>query len=147
MFQSSGYNTDAISVYKAIEKLQMKLFHPFSINLLRTRETLLKTFMETHEWEEALEYSRLILPVYQRVYPRYHPLLGLQYYTSGKLEWFLVQTEEAVQSLSKAADILQITHGMNTPFVRDLLMKLEEAQAEASYKLSFKNVEELTITE
>lgn len=60
---------------------------------------------------------------------------------------FLLQTEEAVQSLSNAADILRITHGTNTPFVRELLVKLEEARAEASYKLSFKNIEELTVTE
>lgn len=140
--ESTGNNTNAISVYKAIEKLQMKLFHPFSINLLRTRETLLKTFMEIQELREALEYCRLVLPVYQRVYPRYHPLLGLQYYTCGKLEWYLVQTEEAVQSLSKAVDILRITHGASTPFIRDLLMKLEEARAEASYNLSSKTDEE-----
>jgi SET and MYND domain-containing protein len=36
-------------------------------------------------------------------------------------------------------DILRITHGTDTPFMKDLLMKLEEAHAEASYKLSCKD--------
>lgn len=51
----------------------------------------------------------------------------------------LGNTEDAIKSLSKAADILRITHGTNTPFVKELMMKLEEARAEASYKLSSKD--------
>lgn len=49
---------------------------------------------------------------------------------------YLGDTDEAVKSLIKAVDILRITHGTNTPFMKDLLMKLEEARAEASYRLS-----------
>ncbi|CAK9174195.1 unnamed protein product [Ilex paraguariensis] len=54
---------------------------------------------------------------------------------------FLGYTEDAVKSLTKAVDILQITHGTNTPFMKDLLFKLEEAHAEASFKLSSKDEE------
>lgn len=32
--------------YKMIEELQLKLYHPFSISLMRTRETLLKVCSE-----------------------------------------------------------------------------------------------------
>ncbi|WJX38612.1 Histone-lysine N-methyltransferase ashr1 [Trifolium repens] len=135
---SSDNYQDAISVYKMIEKLQTKLYHPFSINLMQTRETILKSLMKLEHWREALAYCKLTIPIYQRVYPAVHPLLGLQYYTCGKLEWYLGDTEEAVKSLTKAVDILRITHGTNTPFVKELLMMLEEARAEASYKLSSK---------
>lgn len=48
----------------------------------------------------------------------------------------LGDTENAIKSLSKAVDILRITHGMNTPFMKELSIKLEEARAEASYMLS-----------
>ncbi|KAL2231959.1 UNVERIFIED_CONTAM: Histone-lysine N-methyltransferase ASHR1 [Sesamum indicum] len=132
---SSGHKAEASVAYKMVEELQMKLYHPFSINLMRTRETLLKIFMELQEWKEALLYCRLTIPVYERVYPRCHPLLGLQYYMSGKLEWLLGETEAAVRSLTKALDILRITHGTLTPFMLELLSKLEEARAEASYML------------
>ncbi|WJX39177.1 Histone-lysine N-methyltransferase ashr1 [Trifolium repens] len=135
---SSDNYQDAISIYKMIEKLQTKLYHPFSINLMQTRETILKSLMKLEHWREALAYCKLTIPIYQRVYPAVHPLLGLQYYTCGKLEWYLGDTEEAVKSLTKAVDILRITHGTNTPFVKELLMMLEEARAEASYKLSSK---------
>ncbi|CAB4297488.1 unnamed protein product [Prunus armeniaca] len=127
---------EAISVYKAIETLQKKLYHPFSISLMQTREKLLKILMELEDWSEALAYCRLTIPVYQRVYPGCHPLLGLQYYTCGKLEWLLGDTENAVKSLTKAVDILRITHGTSTPFMKDLFVRLEEARAEASYKFS-----------
>ncbi|KAM7507683.1 hypothetical protein LguiA_018136 [Lonicera macranthoides] len=133
---SSGYSAESIVMYKKIEKLQLKVCHPFSINLMRTRETLLKIFLELQNWEEALLYCRSTIPVYQRVYPGFHPLLGLQYYTCGKIEWFLGNTKEAIESLAKAADILRISHGTRTTFMKDLFLKLEEARAEASYKLS-----------
>ncbi|KAK3032520.1 hypothetical protein RJ639_036435 [Escallonia herrerae] len=86
MLLSSGHNAEAIPMYSGIEKLQQKLYHPSSVNLMRTRETLLKILMELHRWEEALAYCRWTIPVYQRVYPEIHPSLGLQYYTCGKLE-------------------------------------------------------------
>ncbi|ESW09362.1 hypothetical protein PHAVU_009G121500 [Phaseolus vulgaris] len=132
---SCGYQ-EVISIYKKIEKLQTELYHPFSVSLMQTREKILKSLMELEHWTEALAYCKLTIPFYEKVYPSIHPLLGLQYYTCGKLEWYLGEIEEGVKSLTKAVDILRITHGTNTPFMKDLLMKLEEARAEASYKFS-----------
>ncbi|GFQ02434.1 histone-lysine n-methyltransferase ashr1 [Phtheirospermum japonicum] len=126
---------EAMRAYKMIEELQLKLCHPFSINLMRTRETLLKILMELQEWKEALSYCRLTIPIYERVYPSCHPLIGLQYYMSGKLEWLLGETEAAVRSLTKALDVLRITHGTKTSFMMELMGKLDEARAEASYML------------
>ncbi|KAJ6681709.1 HISTONE-LYSINE N-METHYLTRANSFERASE ASHR1 [Salix koriyanagi] len=88
-YKSPGNHEEAISQYKMIEKLQMELCHPFSISLMRTREELLKILMEVGDWREALAYCRLTIPGYQRVYPELHPLLGLQYYTCGKIEWLV----------------------------------------------------------
>ncbi|KAK9993553.1 hypothetical protein SO802_023256 [Lithocarpus litseifolius] len=139
MSLSSGNQLEAVSMHQTIEKLQRKLCHPFSISLMQTREKVLKILMELQNWREALAYCKLTIPVYQRVYPGFHPLLGLQYYTCGKLEWFLGDTEDAIKSVTKAMDILRVTHSTNTPFMRDLLMKLEEAHAEASHKLSCKD--------
>ncbi|KAK4370441.1 hypothetical protein RND71_009916 [Anisodus tanguticus] len=142
---SYGHKKDASVMYKMIEKLQLKLYHQLSINLMRTWENLLKILMELQNWKEALKYCRLTIPVYQSklalpkgVYPECHPLLGLQYYTCGKLEWWLGETEEAYRSLARAAEILRITHGTNTTFMKELFVKLEEARAEFSYKISSK---------
>ncbi|KAH6799925.1 SET domain group 37 [Perilla frutescens var. hirtella] len=132
---SSGHKTEAVEAYKMIEGLQLQLYQPFAINLMRTRETLIKIFMELQGWREALSYCRLTIPVYERVYPRSHPLVGLQYYTCGKFEWLLGETEAAVRSLTIALDILRVTHGTKTPFMMELASKLEEARAEALYML------------
>ncbi|KAM6581598.1 hypothetical protein CsatA_005372 [Cannabis sativa] len=131
---ASSQNNQELITTLAIEKLQRKLCHRFSISLMQTRDKLLKMFMDLQNWHEALSYCRMTIPVYERVYPSFHPLLGLQYYTCGKLEWFLGETENGVKSLTKAVDILKISHGTNTPFMKELLMKLDEARAEASYK-------------
>eukprot|EP00268_Persea_americana_P038152 TRINITY_DN3779_c0_g1_i23.p1 TRINITY_DN3779_c0_g1~~TRINITY_DN3779_c0_g1_i23.p1 ORF type:complete len:461 (-),score=63.36 TRINITY_DN3779_c0_g1_i23:2850-4232(-) len=84
---SSSNYFEASAMYKTIEQFQLKLCHSHSISLLRTQETLLKILMELKDWREALVYCQSTIPVYQRVYPAIHPLLGLQYYTCGKLEW------------------------------------------------------------
>lgn len=48
----------------------------------------------------------------------------------------LEYTDDALISYTKAADILRITHGTTSPFMKELLANLEEAQVEASYKHS-----------
>ncbi|KAJ9567016.1 hypothetical protein OSB04_002982 [Centaurea solstitialis] len=136
---SSGHTNEALNMYLMVEKLQVELCHSFSINLMRTRETLLKILMDLEDWKKALTYCRLTIPVYERVYPKIHPLRGLQYYTCGKLEWLLGYTKEAIKSLTQAVDVLCITHGTSSPFMKDLIIKLEEARAEASFKLSSMN--------
>ncbi|XP_076910184.1 histone-lysine N-methyltransferase ASHR1-like [Bidens hawaiensis] len=133
---SSAHTNEALDMYLMVEKLQVKLCHSGSIKLLRTRETILKILMEMQDWKKALTYCRLTIPIYERVYPNIHPLRGLQCYTCGKLNWFLRYTEEAIKSLTQAVDVLRITHGTTSPFMKDLFGKLEEARAEASYKLS-----------
>lgn len=127
--------SELMSLYKAIEELQVEIWHPSSLSLMQTRDSLLKIFMELNLWNEALAYCRLTIPTYERIYPGCHPVLGLQYYTCGKLEWFLGDTDNSIRSFTKALDILRITHGSNTPFVKELAYKLDEARAEASHKL------------
>ncbi|MQL71477.1 hypothetical protein Taro_003800 [Colocasia esculenta] len=70
------------------------------------------------------------------LYPGIHPLRGLQYYTCGRLEWLLEHTEEAFKLFTKAVDVLRITHGTSTLFMKELLSRMEEARAEASYRVS-----------
>ncbi|KAL6637067.1 hypothetical protein ACP70R_024639 [Stipagrostis hirtigluma subsp. patula] len=134
--KASSFLSSGSSMYKIIEQIQRKLYHAFSITLLHTRETLLKIYMELQDWRTALMYCRLTIPVYERVYPPFHPMIGLQFYTCGKLEWLLECTDDALKSLTRAADILRITHGTKSQFMDELFGRLEEARAEVSYRLS-----------
>ncbi|XP_042408549.1 histone-lysine N-methyltransferase ASHR1-like isoform X1 [Zingiber officinale] len=133
---SSGYISEAKNVYKIVEQLQLKLCHPYSLNLLRTRENLLKVLMELKDWKDALAYCCMTIPIYERIYPAIHPMIGLEFYIRGKLEWLVELTEDSIKSFIKAIEILRITHGTRTPFMKELLNKLEEARAEASHKHS-----------
>uniref|UniRef100_A0A804RAC8 SET domain-containing protein n=2 Tax=Zea mays TaxID=4577 RepID=A0A804RAC8_MAIZE len=85
-FLSSGNKAEAGSIYKIIKQLERNLYHAFSTTLLHTCETLLKIYLELQDWWTALTYCRLTIPVYERVYPPFHPMIGLQFYTCGKLE-------------------------------------------------------------
>ncbi|PRQ26466.1 putative histone-lysine N-methyltransferase chromatin remodeling SET family [Rosa chinensis] len=128
---ASSYITyqEVIALYKAIETLQRQLFNPCCIYLIPTWEGIIENSMKLEDWSEALAYCRLTIAVYQRVYRNFqsfHPSLGLQYYTCGKLEGVLGEAENAVKSLTKAVDILQITYGTSTPFMKDLFSMLEE---------------------
>eukprot|EP00267_Zea_mays_P047234 XP_020399675.1 uncharacterized protein LOC103639092 isoform X2 [Zea mays] len=87
-FLSSGNKAEAGSIYKIIKQLERNLYHAFSTTLLHTCETLLKIYLELQDWWTALTYCRLTIPVYERVYPPFHPMIGLQFYTCGKLEWY-----------------------------------------------------------
>ncbi|XP_078155375.1 SET domain group 37 isoform X2 [Carex rostrata] len=133
---STGNCTEAYSIYKAIEQVECDLYHAFSLNLLKTRENLLKMSMELKEWESALTYCKLTIEAYQRVYPAIHPMIGLQFYTCGKIEWLLEFTDDSLVSYTKAADILRITHGTSSHFMKELVANIEEARAEVSYKHS-----------
>ncbi|KVH88077.1 Pentatricopeptide repeat-containing protein [Cynara cardunculus var. scolymus] len=82
-----------------------------------------KILMDLQDWNKAVTYCRLTIPVYGRVYPRFHPLRGLQYYACGKLEWLLGYTKEAIKSLTQAVDVLCILHGTTSPFMKDLIIK------------------------
>ncbi|XP_057816340.1 histone-lysine N-methyltransferase ASHR1 isoform X1 [Cryptomeria japonica] len=132
-FLSCGNVSEARHLYEQVEHLQTRLWHPYSVHLMRTRDTLLKICMELQDWREALKYCRLTLPAYERAYPSIYPLVGLQYYTCGKLEWFLENTVEALKFYSKAAEILAVTHGHNSEFVRELFDRIQEARAETSH--------------
>lgn len=48
----------------------------------------------------------------------------------------LEYTEDALKSLTRASDILRVTHGTKSQFMKELFGKLEEARAEASFRLT-----------
>ncbi|KAL6214499.1 hypothetical protein ACLB2K_013933 [Fragaria x ananassa] len=84
--------------------------------------------MNLKDWKEALAYCKLIIEQYQGLCPGYNVLLGLEYYRCGKFQGALRDAENAVISLNKAIDILQIAYGRDTAFMKDLFKRLEVQQ-------------------
>eukprot|EP00249_Psilotum_nudum_P015021 c25124_g1_i1 orf=280-1665(-) len=132
-FFSSGKIYDARHAYEHGQQLQAKVLHPYNVRLMRTYDDLLKVCMSLEDWTSALKYCRHSISIYQKAYPPCHPLLGLQFYTCGKLEWYLGNAKEAVKAMSRAMEILEVTHGSQSELVRNLCSALREAQAEDAY--------------
>jgi SET and MYND domain-containing protein len=67
---------------------------------------------------------------FEWAYPRHHPLIGLQYYTHGRLAWLNKHTSIAVASFEKARINLPISHGAQHRLVHDLNATWNEAREE-----------------
>ncbi|KAG6556974.1 hypothetical protein Mapa_001390 [Marchantia paleacea] len=133
----SGNDARARSIFEEAEAIQTTLFHRFSVHLMRTRDCLLKICMSLKDWKSALKYCLLTMPAYERSYSLESPLVGLQYYTLGKLQWYLGDSLEdisAVKALNRATEILSVTHGSSSKLVQELSTMLQEATVEAAYK-------------
>ena len=86
------------------------------------------------------------------IYPSHSPLLGLQLYLLGKMEWFpdslslssslscawfprlAMQTDAALCAFQQAYDTLCVTHGKSHSLTQQLVSQIQEAQAEQAYK-------------
>jgi len=111
----------------------MEILHPHNVELLHALDAAMNACIDLQDFEAANHYCKLSLPVYEHVYPSNWPLLGLQYFIKGKMDWYLQHTKNALVWLRKALKVLQITHGMQHTMVKELLLLLQEAQAEAEH--------------
>lgn len=57
-------------------------------------------------------------------YGEIHPLTGLLYLTTGKIQLHLDKSKEALKVLEKASKVLMITHGDKHSLVREELKPL-----------------------
>ncbi|KAH9572654.1 hypothetical protein CY35_02G163000 [Sphagnum magellanicum] len=130
---NSGNIKGAMEAYGKAKSIQQTVCHPLSVNLMRTHDNLLKIYMDVQDWTAALEHCRETIPSYKRAYSSFSPLLGLQFYTLGKLAWLKGNTAEAIGALKSALHILQVTHGSGPPLVQSLSSTLNEALAEAAH--------------
>ncbi|KAL2631968.1 hypothetical protein R1flu_016654 [Riccia fluitans] len=124
----------ARKLFEEAEEIQKEIFHVHSVHLMRTRDALMKICMSLKDWQSALRYCLLTLPAYERAYSLKSPLVGLQYFSLGKLQWFLGNSLEAMRALTRAKGILSVTHGSSSSLVRELSGTLQEATLESAYK-------------
>lgn len=130
---SAGNLLETKHLLERVDKMQAQIFQESSLHRIKTYESLLKVCMALEDWMSSLSYCHKAISAYRRVYQPNHPLLGLQFYTSGKLEWYLGKTANAVESYRQALNILEVTHGSNSQLVHNLKAALQEAQVEAMY--------------
>ncbi|KAI5058228.1 hypothetical protein GOP47_0026398 [Adiantum capillus-veneris] len=98
---STGNLREARQAFERLDQLQAPVLQKSSLHRIKTYDNLLKVCMSMEDWTSSLSYCHKAISVYERVYLPNHPLLGLQYYTCGKLEWYLGNTVEAGKSYRK----------------------------------------------
>lgn len=136
-----------VPIGKGPTKVDHHLFVLIAIGCLlctEQRQTALSLHPYTHRMltmhrarePSIITYTIILCSSKQWSFHPYFPVIEILRCRCLNFYRLLENTEEAIKSLTRAVDILRNTHGTSTPFMKDLLAKLEEAHAEASYKLS-----------
>jgi len=86
------------------------ILYPYHVELLRMYDDLMRDYIASKDWTKARDCCAKTIPLYEKVYPPYWPLLGLQYYMLGKLEWYLENPPVALEFFLKAVSVLSATH-------------------------------------
>ncbi|XP_072765450.1 histone-lysine N-methyltransferase SMYD3 isoform X1 [Anoplolepis gracilipes] len=113
-----------LDVSKICLKKQKNVLHKFNIQYIRTLETAHIAAVNLECWEDAELYGKELIPGYLLYYGEIHPLTGLLYLTTGKIQLHLEKPEEALKVLEIASEVLMITHGDKHSLVREELKPL-----------------------
>uniref|UniRef100_A0A672GH76 [histone H3]-lysine(4) N-trimethyltransferase n=1 Tax=Salarias fasciatus TaxID=181472 RepID=A0A672GH76_SALFA len=103
---------------------------------LRITDMALDAAIHLQLWDEALKYSLKTLPGYRQYYPDPHPVHGVQLMRVGKLQHYLENIKDALDTFKGtrgemlAYNIMKLTHGDDHPLMVDLKMKMEECRCE-----------------
>ena len=62
------------------------------------------------------------------------PVIGLQYFIQGKLEWYLQHADEAYSYLQKAVLVLRVSHPNQCSLMHDLYSLLHAVEAELGFR-------------
>ncbi|XP_054405949.1 histone-lysine N-methyltransferase SMYD3 isoform X3 [Pongo abelii] len=79
--------------------------------------------------EEALFYGTRTMEPYRIFFPGSHPVRGVQVMKVGKLQLHQGMFPQAMKNLRLAFDIMRVTHGREHSLIEDLILLLEECDA------------------
>eukprot|EP00877_Chromochloris_zofingiensis_P003146 jgi/Chrzof1/12832/Cz07g08320.t1 len=97
---------------------------------MRCNAALLKAAIDAGDcWDVALITARQLTPVYELIYPKVWPNLGLHYATLAKLEMFLEHPAHALEAANNALECIKVTDS-DSSVIQDVLRVRYEAQAE-----------------
>lgn len=114
-----------LDVCKICLKRQANLFHPLNLWHVKTLDMAFESAIDIGKWDEALTYGKQLIPGFKKYNGDLNPLLGLLYMKIGKIQLYQEQmTNDAVNTLKNAANILKITHGDKHSLFKDQLIPL-----------------------
>eukprot|EP01117_Protostelium_nocturnum_P018282 TRINITY_DN7618_c0_g1_i1.p1 TRINITY_DN7618_c0_g1~~TRINITY_DN7618_c0_g1_i1.p1 ORF type:complete len:466 (+),score=121.22 TRINITY_DN7618_c0_g1_i1:129-1400(+) len=123
---------DLNASWKDLSLLKLEIvkdFSKFNQDLLATNTELLDVALKMEKWEEAEKICEEIVTTYRKVYQSNWPLLGLQLFMLGKLQWSRGKGTEAFKSLREAYEKLTISHGKSCI----LFVELDQTMREINF--------------
>jgi hypothetical protein len=124
---------------------QRLVLGPGHVLRLRLQSALMHTAIASGEWGVATKTAEQLTSVYNMLYPRYSPMLGLHWATLAKLLQFTGgRPQEALIAAERALEILGPTHraaatavaGVCVPQKSSVLAQLEQVRSESALELA-----------
>ncbi len=85
--------------------------HDLNIWHLKTLDHAFESAINVGKWDDAIDYGNELIPGFTKYCGKLNPLLGLMHMKLGKILLHRNQRKEALHNLSKASDIIKVTHG------------------------------------
>ncbi len=123
--------TESFQIYDKLYNTYKDKLGPQHEIMIQTCDALSHMYVQLQEFDKAIPFVLRSIPGFELCYPKYSPVLGLQYAMIGKLYWYKEQSNLAYEYLKKAYQILQVTHGHASYAVlgqiKDLCMQAQVA--------------------
>ncbi|XP_033119963.1 histone-lysine N-methyltransferase SMYD3-like isoform X2 [Anneissia japonica] len=124
------------NLFKLWSKLSIKqagVLHIENVYRVRTVDKLYDVAVNLQNWTDALYLAQKVIQSYRKLYPSFHPLIGVHLLRLAKLQHFLGSFTMAIQYLQQASDIIKVTHGLQ----HELYKQLEEIQSNCIVEARF----------
>jgi len=126
----TGLFAEARENLESVLAVETRLLYPQHYSLMMTHSALLNCCIELHDWKSAVRHCKATIPLFERAYPPNWPVVGLQYFMLGKLQWHLGHTERALLWLRKTKLVLGISHNFDNTVFRQLSELVHQVEVE-----------------
>jgi hypothetical protein len=112
---------EALIILKAVAQ-------PLDLRLFEVHTLLFEAYRRAREWASCLRHCQACLAVNEEVYAHMpcHPAISLRVFTLGNLFVELGRAEEANACFRRAHELLVLTHGTGSQFVKQLNILLDQ---------------------
>jgi len=101
-----------------------------NVTRIRIIDKALDGAIGVQNMDKALKYALINKELYCKYYSSYHPNLGVHFVKLGKIQLFLHQIPEALESLKEAYKIIKVTHGDSSSLLDNVRCMLEQCHYE-----------------
>ncbi|XP_050506253.1 histone-lysine N-methyltransferase SMYD3 isoform X1 [Diabrotica virgifera virgifera] len=116
--------TTFLDVCKVCLKKQKGILYKYNVKHIKTLDLAFDSSIEFGKFEEATEYGLQLIKSFYEYYGNVHPMVGLLHLKLAKLLLHQDCSEDALDHLKKAKDILKITHGMSSSIFKEHILPL-----------------------